>query len=152
MPRRFFCKIFFLESPIHEWCKQVARRPHEVGLYRGPYFATMELQARWACGTFSGRLPRLTEATKCGECTVDIGKTSQTPRCGLSQRTNSRNLGPSLSKALVERSISQEEMQEALLEQVKIRSLAGTEAEKFCQVILNKIIYIYIYHIYIMKI
>lgn len=28
-----------------------------VGLYRGPYFAAMELQARWACGVFSGRLP-----------------------------------------------------------------------------------------------
>ncbi|CAK0889786.1 unnamed protein product [Prorocentrum cordatum] len=29
-----------------------------VGLYRGPYFAAMELQARWACGVFSGRLQR----------------------------------------------------------------------------------------------
>eukprot|EP00929_Paragymnodinium_shiwhaense_P121370 TRINITY_DN9359_c1_g1_i1.p1 TRINITY_DN9359_c1_g1~~TRINITY_DN9359_c1_g1_i1.p1 ORF type:complete len:454 (-),score=80.93 TRINITY_DN9359_c1_g1_i1:332-1693(-) len=28
-----------------------------VGIYRGPYFAAMELQARWACGVFSGRLP-----------------------------------------------------------------------------------------------
>uniref|UniRef100_A0A7S4PXJ1 Flavin-containing monooxygenase n=1 Tax=Alexandrium monilatum TaxID=311494 RepID=A0A7S4PXJ1_9DINO len=28
-----------------------------VGLYRGPYFAAMELQARWVCGVFSGRLP-----------------------------------------------------------------------------------------------
>lgn len=28
-----------------------------VGMYRGPYFAAMELQARWACGVFSGRLP-----------------------------------------------------------------------------------------------
>jgi len=27
-----------------------------VGLYRGPYFAAIELQARWACGVFSGRL------------------------------------------------------------------------------------------------
>lgn len=29
-----------------------------VGLYRGPFFAVMELQARWACGLFSGRLER----------------------------------------------------------------------------------------------
>lgn len=28
-----------------------------AGLYRGPYFSIMELQARWACGVFSGRLP-----------------------------------------------------------------------------------------------
>eukprot|EP00439_Symbiodinium_sp_Y106_P025576 s633_g3.t1 len=27
-----------------------------VGLYRGPYFAVLELQARWVCGVFSGRL------------------------------------------------------------------------------------------------
>ena len=29
-----------------------------VGVYRGPFFAIMELQARWACGVFSGRLER----------------------------------------------------------------------------------------------
>mmetsp|Transcript_65861 Transcript_65861/g.122905 ORF Transcript_65861/g.122905 Transcript_65861/m.122905 type:complete len:513 (-) Transcript_65861:90-1628(-) len=29
-----------------------------VGLYRGPFFAVMELQARWAIGVFSGRLSR----------------------------------------------------------------------------------------------
>lgn len=28
-----------------------------VGLYRGPYFGVMELQARWACMVFSGNLP-----------------------------------------------------------------------------------------------
>jgi dimethylaniline monooxygenase (N-oxide forming) len=33
-----------------------------VGLYRGPYFAVMELQARWACGVFSGRLPNPNKA------------------------------------------------------------------------------------------
>jgi len=33
-----------------------------VGIYRGPYFAVMELQARWACGVFSGRLPAPTAA------------------------------------------------------------------------------------------
>lgn len=27
-----------------------------VGIYRGPYFAVMELQARWACGVLAGRL------------------------------------------------------------------------------------------------
>lgn len=27
-----------------------------VGMYRGPYFAGMELQARWACGVFSGQI------------------------------------------------------------------------------------------------
>lgn len=32
-----------------------------VGVYRGPYFAAMELQARWACGVFSGRLPEPSE-------------------------------------------------------------------------------------------
>eukprot|EP00746_Dinoflagellata_sp_MGD_P029917 gnl/MRDRNA2_/MRDRNA2_170900_c0_seq1.p1 gnl/MRDRNA2_/MRDRNA2_170900_c0~~gnl/MRDRNA2_/MRDRNA2_170900_c0_seq1.p1 ORF type:complete len:503 (-),score=65.26 gnl/MRDRNA2_/MRDRNA2_170900_c0_seq1:162-1670(-) len=29
-----------------------------VGIYRGPYFAAMELQARWVCGVFSKRLPK----------------------------------------------------------------------------------------------
>lgn len=29
-----------------------------VGMYRGPFFAVMELQARWACAVFSARLPR----------------------------------------------------------------------------------------------
>eukprot|EP00939_MAST-03C_sp_MAST-3C-sp1_P000597 g597.t1 len=29
-----------------------------VGMYRGPYFAAIELQARWICGVFSGRLER----------------------------------------------------------------------------------------------
>lgn len=28
-----------------------------VGLYRGPYFATIEAQARWACMTFGGHVP-----------------------------------------------------------------------------------------------
>jgi dimethylaniline monooxygenase (N-oxide forming) len=28
-----------------------------VGFYRGPYFATMEMQARWVAGVFAGRLP-----------------------------------------------------------------------------------------------
>ena len=28
-----------------------------VGMYRGPYFGVMELQARWAAGVLSGRLP-----------------------------------------------------------------------------------------------
>lgn len=28
-----------------------------VGMYRGPYFGVLELQARWACGVFAGRLP-----------------------------------------------------------------------------------------------
>lgn len=28
-----------------------------VGMYRGPYFATIELQARWACMVFSKRVP-----------------------------------------------------------------------------------------------
>lgn len=28
-----------------------------VGFYRGPYFAIIELQARWVAGVFSGRLP-----------------------------------------------------------------------------------------------
>ncbi|CAJ1410756.1 unnamed protein product [Effrenium voratum] len=32
-----------------------------VGLYRGPYFAAIELMSRWACGVFSGRLPPLSE-------------------------------------------------------------------------------------------
>ncbi|CAE7259709.1 FMO5 [Symbiodinium natans] len=32
-----------------------------VGIYRGPYFAVLELQARWACGVFSGRLRAPTE-------------------------------------------------------------------------------------------
>jgi dimethylaniline monooxygenase (N-oxide forming) len=27
-----------------------------VGMYRGPYFGTIELQARWACGVISGRI------------------------------------------------------------------------------------------------
>ncbi len=33
-----------------------------VGLYRGPYFAVMELQARWACAVFAGELAAPTEA------------------------------------------------------------------------------------------
>jgi dimethylaniline monooxygenase (N-oxide forming) len=28
-----------------------------VGMYRGPFLTHMELQAKWACGVFSGRLP-----------------------------------------------------------------------------------------------
>ncbi|CAL1134034.1 unnamed protein product, partial [Cladocopium goreaui] len=32
-----------------------------VGLYRGPFFAALELQGRWACGVFSGRLPQLSQ-------------------------------------------------------------------------------------------
>ena len=38
----------------------------EVGLYRGPYFAALELQGRWACGVFSQRLNELTEASPVG--------------------------------------------------------------------------------------
>ena len=30
-------------------------------MYRGPYFAAIELMSRWACGVFSGRLPPLSE-------------------------------------------------------------------------------------------
>lgn len=43
---------------LHEsvWRPELPRLAF-VGLYRGPYFAAMELQARWACGVFSGRLP-----------------------------------------------------------------------------------------------
>lgn len=43
---------------LHEctWGRDLPRLAF-VGLYRGPYFATIELQARWACGVFSGRLP-----------------------------------------------------------------------------------------------
>ncbi len=33
-----------------------------VGMYRGPYFGVMELQARWACMAFSGKVPLPTEA------------------------------------------------------------------------------------------
>lgn len=38
-----------------------------VGMYRGPYFAAIELQARWACGVFSGRLsPPVEEEVRAG--------------------------------------------------------------------------------------
>ena len=33
----------------------------QVGLYRGPFFAALELQGRWACGVFSGRLQQLSQ-------------------------------------------------------------------------------------------
>ncbi|KDQ08536.1 hypothetical protein BOTBODRAFT_59266 [Botryobasidium botryosum FD-172 SS1] len=32
-----------------------------VGMYRGPYFGVIELQARWVAAVFSGRLPRPSE-------------------------------------------------------------------------------------------
>lgn len=35
-----------------------------AGFYRGPYFGTMELQARWIAGTFSGALPLPDKATR----------------------------------------------------------------------------------------
>ncbi|CAI5477298.1 unnamed protein product [Closterium sp. Yama58-4] len=34
-----------------------------VGMYRGPYFAAMELQARWAAGVLSGTLPPVPSTT-----------------------------------------------------------------------------------------
>eukprot|EP00051_Salpingoeca_urceolata_P019195 m.277108 g.277108 ORF g.277108 m.277108 type:complete len:667 (+) comp19371_c1_seq2:158-2158(+) len=34
-----------------------------VGMYRGPYFAVIELQARWAMGVWSGRLPMPSDST-----------------------------------------------------------------------------------------
>jgi dimethylaniline monooxygenase (N-oxide forming) len=47
---------------LHEcvWRPELQRLAF-VGLYRGPYFATIELQARWACGVFSQRLPPPTQ-------------------------------------------------------------------------------------------
>mmetsp|Transcript_43636 Transcript_43636/g.93405 ORF Transcript_43636/g.93405 Transcript_43636/m.93405 type:complete len:190 (+) Transcript_43636:288-857(+) len=51
-----------------------------VGLYRGPYFAALELQARWACGVFSGRLPAPTEAELAAGLATEKGIRTQVPR------------------------------------------------------------------------
>lgn len=45
---------------IRDTCGFISQHP-KVGLYRGPYFAALELQGRWACGVFSQRL-ELSEA------------------------------------------------------------------------------------------
>lgn len=36
-----------------------------MGLYRGPYFAVLELQARVACGVFSKRLKQPSQERFC---------------------------------------------------------------------------------------
>lgn len=51
-----------------------------VGLYRGPYFAAMELQARWACGVFSGRLPKPSPADVAAGLASERSVRHQRPR------------------------------------------------------------------------
>lgn len=48
----------FMPSLLHEavWPKDIENLGF-VGFYRGPYFAVMELQARWVAGVFAGEIP-----------------------------------------------------------------------------------------------
>lgn len=51
-----------------------------VGMYRGPYFGVMELQARWAAGVLSGRLPAPDRAAMDRAMAVERAIRDQRPR------------------------------------------------------------------------
>lgn len=50
-----------------------------VGLYRGPYLAVMELQARWAAAVFAGQVPYPAENVMLQEIQEELGKRELVP-------------------------------------------------------------------------
>ncbi len=51
-----------------------------VGLYRGPFFGIVELQARWATGVFSGNAPELDRLRAAAGLTEELAIRTERPR------------------------------------------------------------------------